>query len=203
MNKIKYCDTSDLKDYAQHLKDLVPQDRATRFGYAATDYNIDQLIMNMLYNPGNHHLFEFRFDSQAIGFTHLAKCDNGWELAVSVASQYQGQGIANQLMIYTIDWARTHGVQSVFMHCIRENQRIQHLARKHGLKVIERSGPDITAQVTLPPPTTSDYTVDFVREQQNILDQMLALQQQWLANFNPVTRRQRNDISDRTSSHSH
>jgi GNAT superfamily N-acetyltransferase len=203
MNKIKYCDTSDFKDYAQHLKGLPAHDRATRFGYSASDYNIDQLILNMLYHPENHHLFVFRHDDQAIGFTHLAECASGWELAVSVASEFQGQGIANQLMIYTIDWARTHGVDSVFMHCIRENQRIQHLATKHGLEVIERSGADITAQVTLPPPTTSDYTVDFVREQQDLLDQMLALQQQWLTNFNPITRRQRNDISNRTSSSSH
>lgn len=203
MNKIKYCDTADFKDYAQHLKGLPPHDRATRFGYAANDYNIDQLVLSMLYHPEHHHLFVFRHDGRAIGFTHLAKCASGWELAVSVASDYQGQGIANQLMIYAIDWARTHGVESVFMHCIRENQRIQHLASKHGLNVIERSGADITAQVTLPPPTTSDYTVDFVREQQSLLDQMLALQKQWLTNFNPLARRQRNDISNRTSSSPH
>jgi GNAT superfamily N-acetyltransferase len=203
MNKIKYCDTADFRDYAQHLKDLPLQDRATRFGYTASDYNIDQLILGMLYHPENHHLFVFRHDNRAIGFTHLAKCSSGWELAVSVASEYQGQGIANQLMIHTIDWARTHGVDSVFMHCIRENRRIQHLATKHGLEIIERSGADITAQVTLPPPTTSDYTVDFVREQQALLDQMLELQKQWLANFNPLARRQRNDISDRSSSGPH
>jgi GNAT superfamily N-acetyltransferase len=115
----------------------------------------------------------------------------------------QGQGIGNQLMAYTIDWARTHGVNSLFMHCIRDNQRIQHLATKHGLEVVERSGPDITAQVALPPPTSTDYTVDFVREQQDLLDQMMVLHQKWLSNFNPLARRQRNDISDRSSSQPH
>ncbi len=203
MLNIQLCSNTELSTYAHHLKQLSAQDRYTRFGYAASDYNIDQLILHMLYHPGDHYLFMAAHGADPVGFTHLAKCASGWELAVSVASEYQGQGIANQLMIYTIDWARTHGVHSVFMHCIRENQRIQHLAAKHGLEVIERSGADITAQVTLPPPTTSDYTVDFVREQQSLLDQMLSLQQQWLANFNPVTRRQRNDISDRTSSHTH
>lgn len=197
--KIQYTTVEVLGDYAQHLKDLPPQDRATRFGYAASNYNIDQLILSMLYHPEDHHLFVARQDKDAIGFTHLARCDHGWELAVSVASEYQGQGIANQLMIHTIGWARTHGVHSLFMHCIRNNQLIQHLATKHGLHVIERSGIDITAQVTLPPATTSDYTVDFVQEQQRLLDQMLALHQQWLSNFNPLTRRQRNDISKRYS----
>jgi hypothetical protein len=77
------------------------------------------------------------------------------------------------------------------------------LATKHGLEVVERSGQDITAQVALPAPTPTDYTVDFVREQQALMDQMLELQQRWLANFNPLTRRQRNDISDRSSSSPH
>jgi GNAT superfamily N-acetyltransferase len=201
--KIQYTKTDYLAAYSQHLKMLNAQDRATRFGYAASDYNIDQLILNILYHPEDHHLFVAQVDDYAIGFTHLAKCANGWELAVSVASEYQGQGIANQLMASAIDWARTHGVNSLFMHCIRDNQRIQHLATKHGLHVIERSGGDITAQVNLPPPTATDYTVDFVREQQDLLDQMLVLHQQWLANFNPLARRQRNDISNRSSSHTH
>jgi GNAT superfamily N-acetyltransferase len=201
--KIQYTTVESLGEYAQHLKALSTQDRYTRFGYTASDYNIDQLILNMLYHPDQHHLFVARQDDLVIGFTHLACCDNGWELAVSVAAAHQGRGVGNQLMAYTIDWARTHGVDSVFMHCIRNNQRIQNLAAKHGLEVIERSGADVTAQVTLPPPTTSDYTVDFVREQQDLLDQMLDLHQRWLANFNPLARRQRNDISNRSSSGPH
>lgn len=203
MLKIQYTDTTLLSEYACHLKNLNPQDRYTRFGYTVTDYNIDQLILHMLYHPTEHHLFVGRRDDLIVGFTHLALCDSGWELAVSVGYQYQGLGIGNKLMSYAIDWARTHGVDSLFMHCIRDNQRIQHLATKHGLQVIERSGPDITAQVKLPPPTQSDYTVDFVREQQALLDQMMELQQRWLTNFNPLSRRQRNDISNTSGSHTH
>lgn len=203
MHKIQHCTAEILGDYAQHLKALDSQDRYTRFGYAASDYNIDQLILNMLYHPADHHLFVARHDDRITGFTHLAKCEHGWELAVSVAKLHQGRGVGNQLMASAIDWARTHGVNSLFMHCIRNNQLIQHLATKHGLHVIERSGADVTAKLNLPPPTTTDYTVDFVREQQDLVDQMLALQQQWLANFNPLARRQRNDISNRSSSSSH
>jgi GNAT superfamily N-acetyltransferase len=201
--KIQYSKTDYLAAYSQHLKMLNAQDRFTRFGYAAGDYNIDQLILHMLYHPEDHHLFVAQVNDDTIGFTHLAKCANGWELAVSVRGSLQGQGIGNRLMAYTIDWARTHGVDSLFMHCIRDNQRIQHLATKHGLEVVERSGPDITAQVALPPPTPTDYTVDFVREQQDLLDQMMELHQRWLANFNPLARRQRNDISNRYSSGPH
>jgi len=201
--KIQYTTIEVLGDYAQHLKALNTQDRYTRFGYTASDYNIDQLILHMLYHPEEHHLFVASQGDAVVGFTHLAKSNHNWELAVSVRGNLQGQGIGNQLMAYAINWAQTHGVNSLFMHCIRDNQRIQHLATKHGLHVIERSGGDITAQVNLPPPTATDYTVDFVREQQDLLDQILVLHQQWLANFNPLARRQRNDISNRSSSHTH
>ena len=201
--KIQHSKSDHLAAYAQHLKMLNIQDKFTRFGYAAGDYNIDQLILNMLYHPQDHHLFVALVDDDTIGFTHLAKCNHGWELAVSVSTSSQGRGIGNQLMAYAIDWARTHGVSSLFMHCIRNNQLIQHLAAKHGLHVIERSGADVTAQVNLSPATTTDYTVDFVREQQDLVDQMVELHQRWLANFNPITRRQRNDISNRTGSSSH
>jgi len=203
MLNIQLCSNTELAIYAHHLKRLSAQDRFTRFGYAASDYNIDQLILHMLYNPGDHYLFMAAHGADPVGFTHLAKSNHDWELAVSVRSNLQGQGIGNQLMAHTIAWARTHGVDSLFMHCIRDNQRIQHLATKHGLEVVERSGQDITAQVALPPPTPTDYTVDFVREQQALMDQMLELQQRWLANFNPLTRRQRNDISDPSSSNSY
>lgn len=203
MHNIQHCTVEMLGDYAQHLRSLDSQDRYTRFGHAASDYNIDQLILNMLYHADDHHLFVARDQDQPIGFTHLASCATGWELAVSVDKLHQGRGVGNNLMAATIDWARTHGVNSVFMHCIRNNQLIQHLAAKHGLEVIERSGADVTAQVTLPPATTTDYTMDFVQEQQHLVDQMLQLQQQWLANLNPLARRQRNDISNRPSSSSH
>lgn len=203
MHKIQHCTVEALGNYAQHLRALDSQDRYTRFGYAAGDYNIDQLILNMLYHADDHHLFVARDQDQPIGFAHLARCATGWELAVSVDKLHQGHGVGNQLMAAIIDWARTHGVNSVFMHCIRNNQLIQHLATKHGLRVIERLGADVTAQVTLPPATTTDYTMDFVQEQQHLVDQMLQLQQQWLANLNPLARRHRNDISNRPSSSSH
>lgn len=204
MHKIQHCTVEMLGDYAQHLKALDSQDRYTRFGYAVSDHNIDQLILNMLYHAQDHHLFVAKDSDQATGFTHLAHAQGmGWELAVSVDKSHQGKGLGNHLMAATIDWARTHGVKRVFMHCIRNNKLILHLATKHGLEVIDRSGADVTAQVNLPPATSTDYTVDFVREQQDLLEQMLELQQQWLTNFSPLTRKQRNDISNRSSSQPH
>lgn len=181
--KIQHSRIEYLAEYAQHLKNLTDEDRYTRFGFAANPNTIDQLILNILYNQEQHHIFTYYIDDHIVGFGHLAQEGADWELAVSVEKSYQGQGIADELMSYMISWGKTHGVHAVYMHCISENQKIQHLARKHGLKTIDRSGQEITAQVRLPEPTVFDYTANFVREQGELAADMVKLQRAWLRNW--------------------
>lgn len=185
--KIEHGDVSVLATYAAHLKNLSEADRYTRFCYNIKDENIDRFILSILYNPEDHHLFTATVDDKIVGFGHLAKESNDWELAVSIDSDFQGKGVANRLMDFMIVWGKTRGIHSVFMHCITQNTKIQHLARKHGLRMVERDGAEITSRVDLPPPTPMDYTADFIREQRNLLEQMTDIQRRMLANLNPLT----------------
>jgi GNAT superfamily N-acetyltransferase len=132
-------------------------------------------------------LFVAEVDEQNVGFGHLAREGQDWELAVSVNHDLQGRGIADKLMQHMIAWGKTRNIHSVFMHCITQNQKIQHLARKHGLRMIERDGAEITSRVDLPPPTPLDYTAQFLQEQQTILEQIIDLQRRMIKNLNPVT----------------
>lgn len=184
--KIQHSQIEYLAEYARHLKALSNEDRYTRFGYAASTSAIDAMILNILYHPDQHHLFTYYMDDHIVGFGHLAREDADWELAVSVEHDYQGRGIADKLIAHMIDWGKVHNVYSVFMHCITDNQKIQHLARKHGLKTMQRAGHEITAQVELPAPTVFDYTVDFVREQRELAESIVKLQRTWLDNWNPA-----------------
>lgn len=185
--KIQHADISVLADYATHLKNLSEADRYTRFCYNVRDENIDKFILTILYNANDHHLFTAEVDEKAVGFGHLAREGDNWELAVSVDGAYQSRGIADQIMNHMIAWGKTRGIHSVFMHCITQNTKIQHLARKHGLRMVERDGAEVTSKVELPAPTPMDYTADFIREQQNILEQIVELQKRMMQNFNPVT----------------
>ena len=185
--KIQHADISVLADYASHLKNLSEADRYTRFCYNIKDENIDQFILSILYNVDDHHLFTAELNDKIVGFGHLAREGSNWELAVSVDSNCQGQGVANGIMDFMIDWGTTRGVHSVFMHCITQNAKIQHLARKHGLRMVERDGAEVTSRVDLPPPTPLDYTAQFLQEQQMILEQIVDLQRRMIKNFNPVT----------------
>jgi len=181
--KIQHSRIEHLAEYAKHLKNLSDEDRYTRFGYAASAQAIDQMILNIVYNQEDHHIFTYYTNGQIAGFGHLAREDSDWELAVSVEKEFQGRGIANELMSYMISWGKTHGVEIVYMHCITENQKIQHLARKHGLKTWDRSGHELTARVQLPEPTVFDYTTNFVREQGELAADMVKLQRAWLRNW--------------------
>ena len=62
------------------------------------------MILNIVYNQANHHIFTYHTDGQIAGFGHLAREGADWELAVSVERSYQGQGIANALMDHMIAW---------------------------------------------------------------------------------------------------
>lgn len=185
--KIQHADVTALAEYASHLKGLSEQDRYTRFCYNIKDENIDRFILSILYNSEDHHLFTATKNDKILGFGHLAREGEDWELAVSVDGYSQGQGVADRLIDFMIDWGTTRGVHSVFMHCITQNAKIQHLARKHGLRMVERDGSEVTSRVDLPTPTPMDYTADFLREQRELLEQMTDIQRRLIANLNPLT----------------
>ena len=170
-------DTFDVLDvYARHLKALTPADRYTRFGHTITDYSIDQLILKILYNKSHNHLFTARKNDIVIGFGHVASEGNDWELAVSVEQGQQGQGVASQLIEFMIDWGKVHGIHSVYMHCINDNKKIQHLAHKHGLVMYEDHG-DTEVCTHIPPPSMISYAQEAATRNRNIF--IMSLQQAW------------------------
>ena len=92
MIKIQYKSIEVLDAYGRHLKNLTPADRYTRFCYNIKDEGIDQFILNILYNQHDHHLFTATLNDVIVGFGHLAREGDNWELAVSVDNQSQGHG---------------------------------------------------------------------------------------------------------------
>lgn len=193
--KINHVDINALPAYARHLKNLSEMDRYTRFCYNIKDETIDRLILSMLYHFEDHHLFTATLGDKILGFGHLAREGDNWELAVSVEGKHQGQGVADRIMMFMVDWGTTRGVHSVFMHCITQNAKIQHLARKHGLRMVERDGAEVTSQVDLPRPTPLDYTAEYIREQHELYNQIKDLQSRLFANLNPMLYLKDHDIN--------
>lgn len=176
MITIQHGNIYKISDYARHLKNLNKEDRHSRFGYNASDYNIDQLILNMCYNPKDHELWYARNDEQRVGWGHMAKNSDGtWELAVSVDKEFQRQGIANELMEEMLIWAKFHHISEVYMHCIEDNRIIQHLAKKHELKTKERGDGERTATIEVPEPNFVEANTQLFKEQAEIIAEIARL----------------------------
>lgn len=162
-----------ISEYARHLKSLESDDRYSRFGHPASDYNIDQLILQMCYHPKDHELWYARDDDKRVGWGHMAKNSDGtWELAVSVDKEFQRQGIANQLLTEMLTWAKFHHVPEVYMHCIENNKVIQHLATKHELKLKERGDGERTAAIEVPEPNIVEVSTQLFKEQDEIVTEI-------------------------------
>ena len=162
-----------IHDYSRHLKNLTDEDKMSRFGYLATDYMIDNLILNMCYHPSDHELWYARTDDTRVGWGQLSKNpDDSWELAVSVDKDYQRQGIGNRLIKEMLEFAKFHHIPEVYMHCIEDNRAIQHLAAKHDLKTRERGSGERTAALAIPEPTFLEANSQLWKEQKEILNEM-------------------------------
>lgn len=159
-----------IHDYSQHLKNLTNEDKVSRFGYAASNHSIDQMILNMCYNPSEHELWYARTEDQRVGWGHLAKnSDGSWELAVSVQHDYQRKGIGNQLITEMLEFAKFHKITEVFMHCIEDNRIIQHLSAKNNMKTRYRSGGERTASIEVPPPNAYEVNSQLWKEHNEIM----------------------------------
>jgi GNAT superfamily N-acetyltransferase len=178
MISIDHSNIQSLRLYSHHLKQLTLDDKHSRFGYAASNANIDQLILNILYTPAEHELWSASVDGEIVGWGHMAKNDdNSWELAVSVDKKFQKKGIGGKLIGAMLMWAKIFHISEVYMHCIENNKVIQHLANKHGLETRRRGSGERTAAIVIPEPTIFDIHDHRWQEHALILKEYAKLRQ--------------------------
>jgi GNAT superfamily N-acetyltransferase len=186
---VEHTDYSNLGEYADHLKGLPEDDKYTRFGYLASDYNIDQLILNMVYNAGNHQLWMAKVNGEVAGWGHMAFCDDKWELALSVDKQYQRRGVGNAIIASMLEWAKFTEVHEVYMNCIEDNRPVQHLATKHNLKPIYRGDGERTSAIEVPEPTVFEQNAHLLKEQAEILQNIGELRKRLVDLWNPFVQK--------------
>lgn len=179
MIKIEHTDIYDLREYANHLKNLDKEDKRSRFGVELSNSSIDSLILGMVYAPKDHELWIAKSNKEEIlGFGHLARDhDSAWELAVSVNKEHQRKGVGNTLMKEMISWAKFHKVSEIYMHCIEENKVIQHLSSKHNLQVRQRGFGEQTAAIEVPSPNLFEENTQLWKEFMGIYTEMSSLQE--------------------------
>ena len=151
-----------------HLLALDPQDRYLRFGYAASDEQIQRYVDSLHFERDEiFGIFNSRLD--IVAMAHLAlNLESGAEacaeFGVSVQKRSRGRGYGARLFERAAMHARNEGVLLLFIHALSENVPMIKIARKFGATV-ERDGSETEAYVRLPHANFDSQLTELVSEQ--------------------------------------
>ena len=152
---------------AAHLKSLGTQDRYLRFGYPATDEQIDGYVAQLNFARDDiYGVFNRRL--QIVSMAHLAfSVDPHWatcaEFGVSVDLKMRGRGLGARMFDRAMTHARNEGVSLMFIHALSENTPMLKIARKAGARV-ERDGSESDAYLSLQPANLDSQMHEFLEE---------------------------------------
>jgi len=152
---------------AVHLKALDANDRYYRFGYNASDSQIEAYVNALnfardeIFGIYNRHL-------QLIAMAHLAyaSAPTGLpvvEFGVSVLKKARGRHYGERLFERAVMHARNEGVQVMYVHVLSENTAMLKIARHCGA-VFVRDGAESEAHLQLPPATLNTHFKEMVEE---------------------------------------
>jgi len=139
-----------------HLRALGEQDRYLRFGYAATDEQIQRYVTGLDFDRDEiFGVFDRRLQLSAVmHLAHMPASGPGGkamiEFGVSVAQRLRGRGVGARLFDHALMHARNASVDTMIIHALSENRAMLHIARKAGATVI-REGGEAEARLKLPP----------------------------------------------------
>jgi GNAT superfamily N-acetyltransferase len=123
---------AEFTKFRDHLLRLDPESRRLRFCASANDAFIDRYCETVRRVPTLVHGFFVNDELRAAA--ELRPILDGWpvaaEAAFSVERDWQDSGIGTELLDRTLRSARNRGVATLYMVCLRENARMQSLARK-------------------------------------------------------------------------
>ena len=151
----------------QHLLALSQHDRYLRFGYVASDEQIERYVHHLNFERDElFGIYNRRLDLIAVA--HLAFSPDEQhhdcaEFGVSVSAHARGRGYGARLFERAVVAARNEGVGMLFIHALSENTAMLKIARKAGATV-ERSGSESEAFLKLPQATFDSHMNAFALE---------------------------------------
>lgn len=112
------------------------------------------------------------------GVAHLGLRGEIAEFGVSVIPGHRGEGIGTALYRRAYEYSRNHRIATLFVHCLKENAAMMHIARKAGMEIVLDAA-EVEAHLRVPPGDPVSYTEEFLDDRVGLFD--LALKSQFLA----------------------
>jgi RimJ/RimL family protein N-acetyltransferase len=163
-----------------HLTSLSERDRYLRFGYTATDEQINRYVTGL--NFDRDEVFGvFNRRLEVIALAHLAYPNadapglQAAEFGGSVAAYARGRGYGARLFEHAMLHARNRGLNSLFIHALSENTVMLRIARKAGA-MVDRAGSESDAYLKLPHETLASRMEQWVGEGAASIDYRLKQQ---------------------------
>ncbi|MCH7343251.1 GNAT family N-acetyltransferase [Pelomonas sp. CA6] len=161
---------------AQHLLSLGERDRYLRFGYPASDEQI-QKYANGLDFERDEVLGIFNRKLELIAMAHLAYEPAPQiqgrpamaEFGVSVLPSARGRRFGARLFEHAALHARNRGIDTLFIHALSENAPMLRIARNAGATV-ERDGSESEGWLRLPPDSVSSHVGEAIERHMAELD---------------------------------
>jgi|tagenome__1003787_1003787.scaffolds.fasta_scaffold20282464_2 RimJ/RimL family protein N-acetyltransferase len=158
----------------RHFLALGAEDRRLRFGIALSDAAVRAYVARIDF--GRDAAFAVLDDElEPVGVAHLARDRDSAELGVSVRAGERGRGIGGALLARAHTRARNWGVRTLFMHCLRENAAMMHLARKQGMDIASQAG-EADAHLTLAPADAATHFGEVFAQRVALFDYALKAQ---------------------------
>lgn len=148
---------------AQHLLRLEPEDRRRRFFAGMSDGAIaahcrrtdwlKTLVIGCFEDGVLRGVAELRIEIGNLPFVA--------ELALSIETDWQSEGVGTELVRRALLAAGNRGVALLQMICLAENQRVQRIARKHTDRLASGAG-ESEAAIPVPLPTQLSLVAEAV-----------------------------------------
>lgn len=158
----------------QHFLSLDSEDLRLRFGVAISPAAIVNYVDGIDFDVDA--VFGVYDDELAlVGVAHVGFSQDMAELGVSVLPTHRGEGIGSALLARAAEHVRNRFVTRLFMHCLAENGRMLHMAKKLGMKICIDTG-EADAFLKLAPADPASLTGEFVEQRLALFDYALKAQ---------------------------
>ncbi len=184
---------------ASHLLALDEHDRYLRFGYNATDEQVQRYVEGLDFERDD--IFGiYNRKLELIAMAHLAFSVEPDHLAcaefgVSVLQKARSRGYGGRLFERACIHARNEGVELLFIHALSENTAMLKIARNAGA-TLERAGSETDAHLRLPPATLDSRMTEMLDEQLAQTDYRLKVQAKSFLDFLSGVREVRRGVRD-------
>jgi GNAT superfamily N-acetyltransferase len=157
-----------------HFSSLSAEDRRLRFGSTLSAEGIASYVDRIDFE--RDAAFAVHDDSLLIvGIAHVALEEDHAELGLSVLPAHRGRGVGSALFERGAQHARNRFVRTLFMHCLRENAAIVHIAQNFGMKIVTESG-DADAHLELLPASAGSIAGELVDDRLALYDYALKVE---------------------------